>query len=99
MAEPYQKKRERWTAQAAELPYGLGDRIAIRNIPAVAALPEHAQKTLADALDARLKRVPTALLILKSEPDLSVEDLIQAAESEHLSKTSKAKRLRFTRTN
>ena len=91
MAEPYQKKRARWTAQAAELPYELGDRVALRNIPKVAVLPQHSQKTLADALDARLKRVLTALQLLKSKPDMSVEDLLLAAESEDLSKAKKEK--------
>ncbi|MBN1666409.1 MAG: hypothetical protein JW862_04955 [Anaerolineales bacterium] len=78
MPETYTQKRQRWQKLASELPHNLGERIALRTVPAVAALPEATKTTLATALDQGLaaRQASKAVEILKAHPDLPVEDLL-----------------------
>jgi hypothetical protein len=83
MPETYAQKRQRWQKLAAELPHNLGERVALRNIPAVAALPSGAQETLAAALDQGLasRQVKKAIQVLKTVPEIQPERLLEQLES------------------
>ncbi|NUM45694.1 MAG: hypothetical protein HUU38_13405 [Anaerolineales bacterium] len=72
---PYQTRRTRWLKLANHLPAELKDRIAIRNIRAVAGLTAQAQHTLALALDTGLRQAST-IRYLQTHPDASLNDLI-----------------------
>ncbi len=78
MPETYAQKKARWQQQAATLPHNLGERISLRNVSLVAALEAVAQQTLAKSLDQGLptRQVRRATRILKSEPAMSVSDLL-----------------------
>ena len=61
MSENYQSKRERWQRLLESLPAGLREHVSIRNVEAVAALPQPAQARLSEAIQSGLKRLPCAL--------------------------------------
>src|SRR5512133_2098776 len=79
MSETYASKRERWQRLLEALPGSLRGHISLRNIEAVSALPSQAQETLANAIQAGLKRLPGAIAILESSPDISVSELLEQA--------------------
>jgi hypothetical protein len=58
------------------LPENLREHVSLRNVEAVASLTERAQKRLAEAIAAGLKRLPRAIEQLKIDPDTSVADLL-----------------------
>ena len=76
MSETYQSKRERWQRMLEALPVGLREHVSLRNVEAVAALPSQAQKRLAEAIQAGLKRLPRAVEQLRVNPNTSVADLL-----------------------
>jgi hypothetical protein len=76
MSETYQSKRERWQRMLEALPIGLQKHISLRNVEAVAGLTPQAQKRLAEAIQAGLKRIPCAVEQLKVSPDTTVADLL-----------------------
>lgn len=61
---------------AASFPPALRDNIALRNVEAAAALSAEARHTLAEAIEAGLKRIPAAIEILKNYPHASAKDLL-----------------------
>ena len=77
MSENYQSKRERWQRLLESLPAGLREHVSIRNVEAVAALPQPAQARLSEAIRSGLKRLPRALEQLRDNPDTSVADLLK----------------------
>ena len=79
MSETYSSKRERWQRMQQALPAGLREHISLRNVEAVASLTPSAQKRLAQAIQAGLKRLPAAIEQLKADPDTSVEVLLDPA--------------------
>jgi hypothetical protein len=78
MTETYASKRERWQRLLDALPDNLRGHISLRNVEAVSALPPQAQQTLADSIQAGLKRLPRAVEILGQSPDIGVSELLQA---------------------
>ena len=84
MPETYAQKRQRWQKLARELPRQLGERIALRNVPVVAALPAAAQTTLATALDQGLavRQVNKAIQVLKVQPEISADALLTQLDAD-----------------
>jgi len=76
MSETYQSKRERWQRLLETLPNGLREYVSLRNVEAVAALTPQAQQRLAEAIQSGLKRLPRAVEQLRTNPDISVADLL-----------------------
>ncbi len=76
MSETYQSKRERWQRMLEALPVGLQEHISLRNVEAVAGLTPQAQKQLAEAIQAGLKRIPRAVEQLRINPNTSIADLL-----------------------
>ena len=76
MSETYQSKRGRWQRLSESLPVGLREKVSLRNVEAVAALPPQAQERLAEAIQAGLKRLPRAVEQLRVNPNTSVADLL-----------------------
>jgi hypothetical protein len=79
MSETYASKRECWQRPLEALPDSLRGHISLRNIEAVSALPGQAQETLAQAIQAGLKRLPGAIAILGSSPGISLSELLEQA--------------------
>jgi hypothetical protein len=77
MSETYQSKRERWQRLLESLPAGLREHVSIRNVEAVASLPQPAQARLAEAIQSGLKRLPRALEQLRDNPETSVANLLK----------------------
>jgi hypothetical protein len=88
MSETYQSKRERWQRLMETLPEGLREHVSLRNVETVAALPPHAQKRLAEAIAAGLKRLPSAIEQLKINPDASVSELLNPSPQATVLQTS-----------
>jgi len=61
---------------AKEFPSPLDKKISLRNIRKVAKLSSKQQKALAQAVDAGLTRIPTALRFLETNPDATPEDIL-----------------------
>ena len=78
-SKSYERKKKRRLEIKKTLPENLRDRIALRNVMAVARLTSEQQQSLANALDIGLKRVPTALRHLKTHPDVSAQELLRAS--------------------
>lgn len=76
MSETYRSKRERWQRLLETLPAGLREHVSLRNVEAVTSLPPQGQQRLAEAIAAGLKRLPSALELLKIDPNISVSDLL-----------------------
>ena len=76
MSETYQSKRGRWQRLSESLPVGLREKVSLRNVEAVAALPPQAQERLAEAIQGGLKRLPRAVEQLRVNPNTSVADLL-----------------------
>lgn len=72
----YEERKRRWAEIASSFPPALRDHIALRNVEAVAALPDEARETLVAAIEAGLKRIPAAIEILRSKPGISAEELL-----------------------
>ena len=79
MSENYASKRERWQKLLDALPENLRGHISLRNVEAVSALSPQAQGTLAQAIQAGLKRLPRAIELLGKAPELTVSDLLEKA--------------------
>jgi hypothetical protein len=79
MSETYPSKRERWQRLMETLPAGLREHVALRNVEAVAALPPQAQARLLEAIRSGLKRLPSAIEQLKTNPNLPVAELLEPA--------------------
>jgi len=77
MTETYASKRERWQKLLDALPANLRGHISLRNVESVSALSPQAQETLAQAIQAGLKRLPRAIELLESAPGLSVAELLE----------------------
>jgi hypothetical protein len=77
MTENYASKRERWQRLLDALPESLRGHISLRNVEAVSALSPQAQGTLAQAIQAGLKRLPRAIELLDKAPDLTVPELLE----------------------
>ena len=78
-SKSYERKKKRRLEIKKTLPENLRDRIALRNVMAVARLTSEQQQALANALDIGLKRVPTALRHLKTHLDVSAQELLRAS--------------------
>jgi hypothetical protein len=76
MSETYQSKRERRQRLLSSLPAGLREHVSLRNVQAVAALPQPAQERLAEAIRGGLKRLPRAIHQLKRDPHVAIADLL-----------------------
>lgn len=90
MTENYASKRERWQKLLDALPANLRGHVSLRNVEAVSALSSKAQGTLAQAIQAGLKRLPRAIEILDNSPELSVSELLEkvsAANTAHESRS------------
>ena len=72
----YQKRRQIWLEMAQAFPAPLDKKVSLRNIPKVARLLPAQQQTLAQAVQAGLKRIPTALDYLEINPDATPQELI-----------------------
>ena len=81
MTENYASKRERWQRLLDALPENLRGHISLRNVEAVSALSLEAQGTLAQAIQAGLKRLPRAIELLGQNPDLTVSELLEKASA------------------
>lgn len=90
MSETYQSKRERWQRLLETLPIGLREHMSLRNVEAVAALPPHAQGRLMEAIEAGLKRLPTAIEQLKIDPNASVSELLNPSSQPVVSQVSQS---------
>jgi len=77
MTETYASKRERWQKLLDALPANLRGHISLRNVEAVSGLSPQAQETLAQAIQAGLKRLPRAIELLEMAPGLSVAELLE----------------------
>ena len=77
MTETYASKRERWQKLLDALPPNLRGHISLRNVEAVSSLAPQAQETLAQAIQAGLKRLPRAIELLENTPGLSVAELLE----------------------
>ena len=75
----YQKRRQSWLEMAKAFPSPLDKKVSLRNIPKVAKLSPSQQKTLAQAVRAGLKRLPTALDFLEVNPDATPQELLDIA--------------------
>ncbi len=82
MTENYASKRERWQKLLDALPESLCGHISLRNVEAVSALSPEAQGTLAQAIQAGLKRLPRAIELLGKTPELTVSELLEKASAE-----------------
>ncbi len=82
MTENYASKRERWQRLLDALPESLRGHISLRNVEAVSALSPEAQGTLAQAIQAGLKRLPRAIELLGKAPELTVSELLEKASAE-----------------
>jgi len=80
MSENYASKRERWQRLLDALPENLRGHISLRNVEAVSALSPEAQGTLAQAIQAGLKRLPRAIELLGKAPELTVSELLGKVE-------------------
>ncbi|MBC8509292.1 MAG: hypothetical protein H8D34_30945 [Chloroflexi bacterium] len=78
-SKSYERKKRRRLEIKKTLPENLRDRIALRNVMAVARLSPAQQHALANALDIGLKRVPTALRCLETHQDAPAEELLRAS--------------------
>jgi hypothetical protein len=78
-SKSYERKKKRRLEIKKTLPENLRDRIALRNVMAVARLTSEQQQALANALDIGLRRVPTALRHLKTHLDVSAQELLRAS--------------------
>ena len=78
----YAERKKRRQALLQQLPPELRQQLALRNVEAVVKLPEEAQQTLAEALNAGLRHVPEAIAYLKGQPGASVEELRRACRDE-----------------
>lgn len=76
MSETYQSKRERWQRLLNNLPEGLREHVSLRNVEAVASLPTSAQERLMEAINAGLKRLPSAIEQLKRDPNTPIGVLL-----------------------
>ena len=76
MTETYASKRERWQKLLDALPASLRGHISLRNVEAVSGLSPQAQETLAQAIQIGLKRLPRAIELLESAPDLTAVELL-----------------------
>ena len=81
MSENYASKRERWQKLLDALPESLRGHISLRNVEAVSALSPEAQGTLAQAIQAGLKRLPRAIELLGKAPELTVSELLEKASA------------------
>ena len=88
MSETYQSKRERWQRLLEALPAGLREHVSLRNVEAVTSLPPQGQQRLAEAIAAGLKRLPSALELLRIDPNISVSDLLNPQAAPHLKQTA-----------
>ena len=77
MTENYASKRERWQKLLDALPANLRGHVSLRNVEAVSALSSQAQGTLAQAIQAGLKRLPRAIELLGKAPELTVSELME----------------------
>ena len=78
-SKSYERKKKRRLEIKKTLPENLRDRIALRNVMAVARLTSEQQQALANALDIGLKRAPTALRYLETNPNASAEELLRTS--------------------
>lgn len=76
MSETYQSKRERRQRLREVLPAGLRERISLRNVEAVATLPQQAQTRLLEATQAGLTRMSRAIEQLRADPDTPLAALL-----------------------
>jgi hypothetical protein len=81
MTETYASKRERWQKLLDALPANLRGHISLRNVEAVSGLSPQAQETLAQAIQAGLKRLPRAIELLGGNPELSLSELLEKASA------------------
>lgn len=88
MSETYRSKRERWQRLLETLPAGLREHMSLRNVEAVAALPLQAQRRLAEAITAGLKRLPQAVEQLKIDPNTPLSDLLNPPAHRNAEQTS-----------
>jgi len=72
----YQKRRQSWLEMAQAFPAPLDKKVSLRNIPKVARLSPAQQQALAQAVQAGLKRIPTALDYLEVNPDATPQELL-----------------------
>jgi hypothetical protein len=77
----YAERKKRRQELLNKLAPELRDRLALRHVEAVAKLPQSAQQTLAEALTARLRNIPDAIMFLMEHPQASVEDVLRACEN------------------
>jgi hypothetical protein len=77
MSENYASKRERWQKLLDALPANLRGHVSLRNVESVSALSRQAQETLAQAIQAGLKRLPRAIELLGKAPNLTVSELLE----------------------
>lgn len=76
----YAERKKRRQKLLQGLPLELRQRLALRHVEAVAKLPPGAQRTLAKALLAGMRRLPDAIAYLQSQPQASVEEVLRACE-------------------
>ena len=76
MPIPYAERRRRRKRLSEELPPGLRERIALRNVEAVAKLSLDSQKILAEALEIGVK-IPAAIRYLRENPAAKVGEVVQ----------------------
>jgi hypothetical protein len=76
MSESYQSKRERRQRLLQALPTGLRERVSLRNVESVAALPQQVQTRLLEAVQAGLKSLPRAIEQLRADPDTPLAALL-----------------------
>jgi hypothetical protein len=88
MSESYTSKRERWQKLLNALPESLRGHVSLRNVEAVSALPLPAQETLAQAIQAGLKRLPRAIEILENTPHLTVAELLERVTATSVARQS-----------
>src|SRR5574341_1505881 len=74
----YAERKKRRQAMLQQLVPELGQRLALRHVEAVAKLPQEAQRALAGALSAGLRRLPAAIAYLQEQPQASVEEMLRA---------------------
>lgn len=76
----YTERKKRRQALLQGLVPELRQRLALRHVEAVAKLPPEAQRTLAGALSAGLRRIPDAIAYLHEQPQASVEEVLRACK-------------------
>lgn len=74
----YQRRREIWLEMAKAFPPPLDKKVSLRNIRKVAKLSSKQQKALAQAVSVGLTRIPTALRYLKTNPEATHQELLEA---------------------